>query len=295
MKIFVAGASGVLGRPLVKRLLENGHDVTGLTTKRPEVIQELGATAAVANAFDAEGLKKAVVDASPEVIVHALTRIPITAFVTPGRLKVNDRLRVEGTKNLLDAARAAGTLRMIAESITFAFRGRSEERMRPLEAMGAFQRSVEAVQSLESQVLEFEGVVLRFAFFYGAGTSINEEVPKALKRRILPIVGQGNGWWSFIHVDDAAEAVVAAIDNGKAGGTYNICDDEPILAKEALEVVAETTGAPKPKHLPNVGPAFARHYFNKMTGANNSKAKIELGWTPKFPSFKEGFPKTVAD
>ena len=293
MRIFVAGASGALGRPLVKRLLEKGHEVVGLTSKRPEVVQELGATPAVANAFDPEGLKAEVVKASPELIVHALTRIPHTAYLTPGRLKINDRLRVEGTKNLLEAARAAGTPRMIAESITFAFRGRSEDNMRPLERMGSFQRSVEAVKSLESQVLEFEGVVLRFAFFYGSGTAMADEIPKAIKRRMLRIVGPGTGWWSLIHIDDAAEGVVCAIEKGKAGETYNICDDEPILVKDAFGFIAETIGARPPKHLPNVGPAFGRYYFNKMTGANNSKAKIQLGWNLKFPTFKEGYPQTV--
>jgi nucleoside-diphosphate-sugar epimerase len=293
MKIFVAGASGALGRPLVTKLVEKGHEVVGLTTKRPEVVQELGATPAVANAFDPQGLKEEVVKASPELIVHALTRIPHTAYLTPGRLKINDRLRIEGTKNLLEAARAAGTLRMIAESITFAFRGRSEENMQPLDRMGSFQRSVEAIKSLESQVLEFEGVVLRYGFFYGPGTSMEDEVPKAIKRRMMPIVGAGTGWWSLIHMDDAAAATVAAIEKGKAGETYNICDDEPILVKDALGFIAETIGAPKPLHLPNVGPAFARYYFNKMTGANNSKAKIELSWTPRFSTFKEGFQQTV--
>lgn len=293
MRIFVAGASGALGRPLVRRLVEAGHDVTGLTSKNPDVVASLGARPAEANAFDADGLRDEVVAAKPELIVHALTRIPKSPFLTPGRLKINDRLREEGTKNLIAAALAAGTPRMIAESITFAFRGRSEENMRPVEHMGGFQRSVVAAQSLESQVLEFEGVVLRFGLFYGPGTSVNEEIPRALKRRILHIIGPGTAWWSFIHVDDAANAVIAAIEKGKAGETYNICDDEPILAKEALALIAEAASVPKPRHLPNIGPRYVRYYFNKMTGANNSKAKIDLAWTLEFPTFKHGFPETL--
>ena len=293
MKVFVAGASGALGRPLVRKLIDAGHEVIGLTSKHPEVIASLGARTAHVNAFDAEGLRDAVVAAKPDLIVHALTRLPNSPFVTPSRLKIHDRLREEGTKNLIDAALAAGTPRMIAESITFAFRGRSEDKMKPVENMGGFQRSVTAAMSLESQVLEFEGVVLRFGLFYGPGTSINEEVPKALKRRTLAVIGPGTAWWSFIHVDDAASGVVAAIERGKAGETYNICDDEPILAKEALGVIAEAASVPKPIHLPDVGPRYMRYYFNKMTGANNSKAKIDLAWSLEFPTFKHGFPETV--
>lgn len=292
MRVFVAGASGALGRPLVRRLLEAHHEVIGMTSRNPDAITAMGAKPAVANAFDAEALRQAVEKARPDAIIHALTRIPRTATPTPGRLKVNDRLRVEGTRNLVSAAQSAGVKKIVAESITFAFKGRAEENMKPLQRMGSFQRSVDATVSLEQQVRAFEGVVLRFGYFYGPGTTFNKEIPAALKRRMLPVVGRGTGWWSFIHVEDAASATVAALERASAGEVYNICDDEPILAFEALTVIAETVGARLPLRLPPLAPSWVRMYFNEATGASNTKAKQELGWTPKFPTFRESYPLT---
>jgi nucleoside-diphosphate-sugar epimerase len=227
-------------------------------------------------------------------VIHALTRIPKTAFVTPGRLKVNDRLRIEGTRNLVSACKQAGVDRIVAESVTFAFDGRSEDRMTPLRGLGAFDRSVEAAVSLEDQVRGHGGVVLRYGYFYGPGTSISEDWPVALKRRLMPVVGKGTGWWSFIHVDDAASATIAALLKGRPGETYNVVDDEPVLAGEALDLIAKTAGGGRPFRLPEVGPYFARHTFNRATGASNSKAKQELGWSPKYPSFKEAFASTIS-
>lgn len=261
----------------------------GTTRHRPEVIAEAGATPVVVDAFDAERLAAAVKEASPDAVVNALTRIPRTPLITPGRLRENDRLRVEGTRNLVAAAQGAGVQLLVAESITFAFKGRSEDKMRLLEGLGSYQRSIEAVGSLEQQVREAEGIVLRYAYFYGPHTSTTEELPKLLRRRMMPIIGRGTAWWSFIHVEDAAAATIAALERGVAGETYNICDDEPILAVDALAFIAETTGARRPWHLPNIGPEFARWYFNNQTGANNDKVKQNLGWAPRYPSLKEGF------
>ena len=293
MKVFVAGATGALGRPLVRQLIEHGHEVTGMTRHRPEVIEELGAKAVVADAFDEDATRKAVVGAAPEALIHALTRIPNSAVVTPGRLKVNDRLREEGTRNLIAACKEVGVGRVVAESVTFAFEGRSEAKMKPLAEMGSFDRSVSAIRSLESQVLDENGIVLRFGFFYGPGTSISEQWPTAMKRKMLPVIGKGTGWWSFIHVEDAASGTVAALERGRPAQIYNIVDDDPILASEAADYIAKVSGAGRPFRLPPIGPQFAKQYFNEATGASNSKAKEELGWSPKHSTFKEGFPSTI--
>jgi nucleoside-diphosphate-sugar epimerase len=294
MKVLVLGAAGALGKPVVRQLLADGHEVIGTTRHRLEAVEELGAMAVVADAFDEEGLRKVVLDAAPEGVIHALTRIPKTAFVTPGRLKVNDRLRIEGTRNLISACKQAGVDRLVAESVTFAFDGRSEDKMTPLGGLGAFDRSVQAAVSLEDQVRAAGGIVLRYGYFYGPGTSVSEDWPATLKRRMMPVVGKGTGWWSFIHMEDAASATIAALLRGRPGETYNVVDDEPILAGEALDLIAKASGAGRPFRLPAVGPYFARHTFNRTTGASNRKAKTELGWSLKYPSFKEAFASTIS-
>lgn len=264
-----------------------------MTSGRPEVVSELGAEPAVANAFDPTDVKRVVAEASADAIVNLLTRIPHTAYPMPARFKENNRLRTVGTRHLIDAASAAGAPRMLAESITFAFKGRSEENTKPLEGMGQFQKSVDAAVAKEQMTLEYGGTVLRYGYFYGPGTTFEDEIPKALRHRTFPILGKGNGWWSFIHIDDAASATVRAIGLAAPGQVYNICDDEPVLAKQALEVIAAAVGAKPPLHMPAVGPRFAVSYYNELTGASNSKAKRELGWIPRYPTFKEGYASTI--
>jgi nucleoside-diphosphate-sugar epimerase len=295
MKVLVAGATGALGRPLVKALISGGHQVIGMTRSRPEVVESLGGTAAVADALDAEAVGRAVEGAGPDAIVHNLTAIPRKAITMPRDLKETNRLRIEGTKNLIDAARATGVKRIVAQSITFAFDGKHESSMRPLTGMGSFQKAVDAAVSLENQVVQFPGTVLRYGYFYGAGTAPTELWPKALKRRMLAILGKGMGLWSFIHMDDAATATLAALEWGRDGEIYNVCDDEPIPASDALGIVSQSAGVPKPLRLPEVGPYFARHFFNKSTGASNDKAKSELNWSPRFPTFREGYPATLGE
>lgn len=286
MHVFVAGATGALGRPLVRLLIEQGHSVTGLTQFRPEVVEELGARPAVGNALNATVLTKLVAEASPDAVVHALTRIPHSINITPANMRLNDLIRIKGTLNLIEASNGVGKL--IAGSVTFAFRGRSEDKMQPLHGMGPLQRTIEAVQSLERQVLEARGAILRFGYFYGPGTSVSEEWPVALKARTLPIIGKGTGWWSFIHVHDAAMAVVAALAASQPGEIYNIVDDEPLLATQALDLIAAMVGAKPPRRLLPVGPARAKHFFNGGTGASNHKARLALEWTPRYESLEEG-------
>ncbi len=271
----------------MRLLIEQGHSVTGLTQFRPDVVEQLGARPAVGNALNAEVLKKLVAEAAPDAVVHALTRIPQSIDVTPAAMRLNDLIRIKGTLNLIEASK--GTDNLVAGSVTFAFRGRSEDKMQPIHNMGPLQQTIEAVESLERQVLEAQGCVLRFGYFYGPGTSVSEQWPAALKAEKFPIVGEGTGWWSFIHVDDAAAAVLVALKAAAGAETFNIVDDEPILAAQALDFMAESVGAQPPKRTLPVGPARVKHFFNEGTGASNSKARSILGWTPRYASLKEGF------
>jgi nucleoside-diphosphate-sugar epimerase len=292
--VFVAGASGALGRPFVTRLIDAGYEVTGMTSSRPEVVDSLGATPAVANVLEPGEVARVIGAAKAEALVNLVTKIPHTAYPTPGQFKLNNKLRVKGTENLLRAAREAGIQRVLAESVTFGFHGRSEEKMKPLTDLGSFQPAIDALVSLERQTLDAGGIVLRYGYFYGPGTVWVDRMPQAIRRRAFFIPGKGTGWWSFIHVDDAADATVAALERGNPREIYNVCDDEPILAKDALRVVAETIGAKPPRHVPQLAPSSARHYFNRGTGASNYKVKTQIGWSPRYATFQEGFPATMA-
>ena len=311
MRVFVAGASGVIGRALVPRLLAAGHEVTGMTRseKAAEALRGAGADAAVADAFDAPGLERAVVSASPEVVVHQLTAIP--PRVNPRKMEkdfeTNDRLRVEGTRNLVAAAEAAGARRMVAQSIAFAYAPQGppvvdEETPLFLDAPEPFKRTVHAVAELERQVLQAdpEGLVLRYGFFYGPGSAYAPDGSQAdeMRARRLPIVGKGTACWSFIHIEDAAAATVAAVERG-APGAYNVTDDEPALTRDWMPVYAEAIGAKPPRRVPAlpvklVGGGVAAHYTMTLRGASNAKAKRDLGWEPRHASWRDGFRTALA-
>lgn len=264
-----------------------------MASSRPEVVAELGAEPVAVDAFEAEAVVDAVSEAKPDAIINLLTRIPHTAIPSPRRFEENNALRREGTANLLAGAAKAGVARFITESVTFAFGGRLEQKMRPLYGMGPFQDAVDAVVDMEEKVLAFEGSVLRYGYFYGPGTSINEKLPEAMKRRRFAVIGKGTGWISFVHIDDAADATILALDKAKPGEVYNICDDDPVLTRDAYAVIAFATGSPPPWRLPGVAPYWVVAHFNRGTGANNSKARHELQWEPKYPKFPEGFVRSV--
>ena len=307
MRVFVAGATGVIGRVLVPKLLAAGHEVTGMTRSEETAgaLRGQGAEAIVADAFDAAGVEKAVTTAAPEVMVHQLTSIP--ARVNPRKMakafELNDRLRDEGTRHLVAAARAAGVRRMVAQSVAFAYHPAGGELKREddplyLDAPAPFDRTVRALASLESQVLGadgVEGLVLRYGFFYGPGTSYAPGGSQAemVRRRQLPLIGSGAGVFSFIHVDDAATATVVAVEGG-APGAYNIVDDEPAAWRDWLPVYADALDAKRPLRIPAflarvaAGPV-AVMYATRVAGASNVKAKSKLGWTPAWPSWRRGF------
>lgn len=309
MRVFVAGATGVLGKPLLPRLRAAGHEVTG-TTRRPEraeAIRAAGAEAAVCDVFDAEALRAAVLAAEPEAVVHALTALPSRIVPRRDYLAPTNRLRTEGTRNLVEAARAAGARRLLAESVAFFYRPEGswvkDEEAPPFEdAPGMLGAGAEAIMDLERQVLGaegMEGLVLRFGWLYGPGTFYASDGSQAadVRRRRAPIIGPGTGTFSFLHVDDAADAIVAALARG-GPGAYNVVDDEPAPMREWLPVYAEALGAKPPRRIPVwlarliAGPMVGAAL--EMRGASNAKAKRELDWSPVHPSWRQGFAEDLA-
>jgi nucleoside-diphosphate-sugar epimerase len=311
MRIFVAGATGAIGGRLVPKLVANGHAVVGTTTS-PERIARIGAMGAMGaegvlmDGLDARSVRRAVADARPEVVVHQMTAL---AGFTDFRkfdeaFAVTNRLRTEGTDHLLAAAHAAGAECFVAQSFAghpFARIGgwiKTEEDPLDADPPDELRGTVEAIRYLEDRVLEtngVEGIVLRYGGFYGAGTSMATGSPivDAIRQRKFPIVGAGTGVWSFIHVDDAAEATVAAIERGRRG-IYQVVDDEPAPVSEWLPAVAEMLGARPPRRIPAwmgrilAGPHLVA-MMNEIRGASNAKARRELGWTPAHPTWREGF------
>lgn len=304
MRVFVAGASGVIGRSLVPRLIERGHTVVGMTRsdERAANIRASGAEAVVCDVFDAAGVAHAVAEASPDAVVHELTDLPrqLDPRKYATQLAGTNRIRVEGTRNLVAAARAADVRRLIAQSIAFAYAPQGEwvlEEAAPLgtDSPPPVGETIRAVAELERQILDAGGTVLRYGYFYGPGTQLARDgfFAQMARRRMLPVLGPGTGTWSFVHVDDAAEATVAALERD-TGGIYNIVDDEPAAARDWIPVFAAAVGAGRPLRLPLFlgrlgGGAVAIAGMTTQRGASNAKAKRELGWTPAHRSWREGF------
>jgi len=311
MRVFVAGASGAIGRPLVRQLVAAGHEVTGMTRRedRAEEIREAGASAVVCDALDAAALEAAVRGAGPEAVVHLLTALPPRLdYKADDPLGPTNRIRREGTRNLLAAATAAGARRLVAESFAplYAQEGgwvKEEGDELFLDGPEPFGAAATALADLERQVLEaegIEGIVLRFGWLYGPGTYFDRDgsqTAEALKRR-LPVVGKGDGTYSFVHVEDAASAAATAVEGGRPG-IYNVSDDEPAPMREWVPVFCEAVGAKKPRRVPIwlvrfIAGAGAAAMAAQVRGASNAKAKAELGWRPRYPSWREGFRDPVA-
>jgi nucleoside-diphosphate-sugar epimerase len=309
MKVFVAGATGAIGRRLLPRLVAAGHDVVGMTrsSAKAGLIAELGARPAVADALDADAVGHAVAEAEPDVVVHQLTalsealdmRKPDEAFAP------TNRLRTDGTDHLLAAAQAVGARRFVAQSFGGWHSDRTGGPVKteadPLDLNAPGVESVqEAIQYLErtvTQATDIEGLALRYGGFYGPGTSISisplGEHVEMIRKRKFPVVGGGAGVWSFIHVDDAAAATVTAVERG-APGVYNVTDDEPARVGEWLPVLADAVGAKPPYRVPRwVGRLLAGEAMTMMMtearGLSNEKAKRDLGLRLEFPSWRRGF------
>ncbi|MFL6006172.1 MAG: NAD-dependent epimerase/dehydratase family protein [Gaiellaceae bacterium] len=309
MKIFVAGASGALGTQLVPLLADAGHEVVATTTSpgKLETLGSLGAQPVILDVLDAEAVGRAVSEAEPEVVVHeatALSGIGGSFRKFDETFAQTNRLRTEGTDNLLAAALAVGARKLVAQSYagwTFAREGaavKDEEAALDSDPASNAKETIAAIRYLEERVVgakELDGVVLRYGGFYGPGTSFAEDGESfaAIRKRAFPIVGDGGGMASFIHIEDAARATSAAIERGRRG-IYNVVDDDPAPASAWLPYAAGVVGAKPPRHVPFwLGKLVAGEMLATMMvdgrGASNAKAKRELDWQPLYPSWREGF------
>ena len=318
MKIFVAGGSGAIGRPLVRELVAAGHEVTAMTRReeRRAELEALEADVVHCDVFDHDRLLEGVADSDPDVVINELTNLPQS--LDPRKLSeayaANNRVRLEGTRNLLEAARAAGARRMIAQSAAFWYapdsgvRGGSgawatEDDPMFVDCPPPVGQAAETMAAVEQLVLgdaQVEGVVLRYGIFYGPGTwyAAEGDIAEQVRRRRYPIIGRGEGFTSFVHIEDAARATVAALDG--APGIYNVVDDEPARIREWLPEFARALGAKPPRRVPEwlVRPLAGKGplvWMRSCPGASNAKAKGELGWRPRFPSWRRGFAESLAE
>jgi nucleoside-diphosphate-sugar epimerase len=309
MRVFVAGASGAIGGPLIRQLVAAGHEVTGMTRReeRAEAIRAAGANGIVCDAFDREALGAAVKTASPEVVINQLTSLPQTYNPRSIDYAPTNRVRSEGGGNLIEAARAAGARRFLTQSIAFLYAPEGDwvkdEEGRPFDdAPEPFRTGVRAMLEHERAVLAAEGLdglVLRYGQFYGPGTYFapDGDIANQVRKRRFPVVGPGAGTFSFIHVEDCAGATIAALDRG-APGIYNIVDDEPSPLREWLPIYADALGVKPPRRVPAwlarlVGGKAAAAFATQLRGASNQKAKRELGWAPRYPSWRQGFREAL--
>jgi nucleoside-diphosphate-sugar epimerase len=315
MKVFIAGATGVMGRALIPQLVARGDEVVGMTrsASKQDLVRSMGARAVVADALDPDAVAQAVASAEPEVIVHQLTALSGPMSMRDARHPerfggaiTTNRLRTEATDHLLAAGRAAGTRRFVAQSFG-AFRfartgGAVQTEADPLDpdAAGPAQPGLAAILHLEQAVTTIEwgeGLALRYGAFYGPGTAISlaADAPMAapIRKRRFPIVGDGGGVSSHVHIEDAAAATVAAIDHGRPG-VYYVVDDDPAPVREWLPVLAGALGAKPPRRVPRwlarlLAGETVTAMMTEAKGASNEKAKREFGWRLRYPSWRQGF------
>jgi nucleoside-diphosphate-sugar epimerase len=308
MKIIIAGASGAMGRALIPLLVRAGHDVVGMV-QRPrsvEVVHALGAEPRTADALDAAAVLSCFREVQPQVVIHQLTAIPAALDMRhfDREFALTNLLRTEGTRHLLAAAVDVGATHFIAQSFagwTYGRKGsalKTEDNAFDPDPPKRLRSTLNALKSLEQAVLaekRLTGTILRYGSFYGPHTSIAKDgsIVQAVRRRKLPLVGEGAGVWSFVHIDDAASATAAAVESGR-GGIYNVVDDEPAPVSEWLSFLAHCAHAQPPRH---VAAWMARlligehvvAVMNEIRGVSNAKIKRDLGWTPRWPSWREGF------
>jgi len=304
MRVFVAGGSGAIGRRLVPRLVARGHQVTATTTSVGKVglLERLGAEGVVMDGLDAASVGEAVAAARPEAIVNQMTALSVAHAGRPNPRKpdrffaLTNRLRSEGIDHLLAAAEATGPCHVVAQSHA-SMNGlrdggwvKTEED--PLEVL----EGTKAINHLEDVVVRAGGAVLRYGGFYGPGA--HDDQVKLVRRRLLPLVGGGAGYVSWVHVDDAANATVLAVER-KATGVFNIVDDEPAPVSEWLPYLAECVGAKPPRRVPAwlvrlLAGEMAVGVMTEGRGFSNAKAKRQLGWELRYPSWRQGFKDELA-
>ncbi len=307
MKVFLAGATGAIGRSLVPQLIEAGHEATAITRSEEKLgmLGQLGAEPVLCDVFDAGRLGSVVERAEPDAVINELTNLPQS--LNPRKLgeyyAANNRVRREGTTNLLDAARSAGVRRFLVQGSAYWYAQtggpvKTEEASLYLDAPPPIGPAVQTIKRVEDAVLStegIEGVVLRYGFFYGPGTwyAKDGDVGRQVRKRRYPMIGRGEGTYSFIHVDDAASATVVALE-GTRQGIYNVVDDEPATAAQWMPVYAEALEAKRPPRIPAfvarliVGDALVTWSLG-LRGASNAKIKAELGWRPRYASWRQGF------
>ena len=299
MKIFVAGGTGVIGRPLVGRLLAKGHSVVALVRSRENTrtLVEQGIEPVIADVFDPDGVKAVVTRSQPEVVIEQLTALPrtYTRESMSAAAPLNTRIRLEGGANVLAAARAAGVRRYVRQSVAFwAVPGTGladEETPLLLDASPAVAADARVVTELENRLFatpNVEAIAMRYGFFYGPGTwfSPDGDVARQVRERQFPIVGNGEGVWSWLHIEDAAIATVAAAEQGNPG-VYIIANDRPLAVREWLPAFAQWLNAPSPPQisiedaLKTDGGADAVYYATQLRGVSNAKATRELSFQPR--------------
>ncbi|HEY7620233.1 MAG TPA: NAD(P)-dependent oxidoreductase [Solirubrobacteraceae bacterium] len=311
MRVFLAGAGGAIGRHLIPRLIAEGHEVVAMTRspKKVDALRDAGAYPVVADGLDRDAVIAAVTGAEPEVVVHQMTALTDLS----GNLRrfdqefaVTNELRTKGTDNLLAGALAAGARRIIVQSFagwpTIRDGGPVKTEDDPFDPHppAAMRASQEAMRYLERTVVGaegIEGIVLRYGGFYGAPADMPPTMLEVVRKRRFPVVGDGAGVWSFVHLDDAADATVAALDHGTPG-VYNIVDDDPAPVAEWLPGMAAALGAKPPRRVPAwLGRLLAGEagisMMTKVRGSSNAKAKRELQWEPRHPSWREGFREAL--
>jgi nucleoside-diphosphate-sugar epimerase len=298
MNVFIAGGSGAIGVSLIRQLIAAGHQVTASTRseENARMIRDLGATPVIADALDPDALLQAVVAARPTHVVHQLTALPKGGPKSARDLDPTNRLRIEGTRNLIAAAVAAGAQRIVGGS--FALIAARADRV-PKDVNPA----AEAVRSMESQILEasrsgkIEGVVLRYGLFYGPAAGSTVEMIALLKRRMLPAIIGDRSQLPCIHVDDAAAATIAALNRAPAGSTYDIVDDQAVSFSEMVRALAAAAGAPRPIAVPSWVPRLIAPYSARMIALrlplSNARARADLGWRPMYPTMSEGLRQTM--
>jgi nucleoside-diphosphate-sugar epimerase len=314
MKIFLAGATGAIGRRLVPLLVDSGYEVHAMTRSRSKQrgLSDAGAEPVLADGLDRTAVIKAVMRAEPEVVIHEMTGLSAMKGLRDfdREFSLTNKLRTEGTDHLLEAAVAAGASRFIAQSFgnwnyerrgTFAKR---EEDALDDDPPAKQRRTLAAIRHVERAVSSsdaLEGVALRYANLYGPGTGFaaDGEIAPLLRDRRFPVMGDGAGVWSFVHVDDAARATALAIHRG-APGVYNVADDEPAPVSDWLPELAAALGAKPPRHVPTwvgriAGGEVGVSMMTRIRGASNARAKRELGWRLAYPTWREGFRTGLAD
>jgi len=314
MRILVAGATGALGRHLVPRLIAAGHQVIG-TTRHPakvDMIRQLGGEPAVVDALDEAKVRQVVRSVRPEVIVHEMTDLSGAADLRhfDQVFATSNRLRTTGLDHLLAAARETAVTRIVAQSYCgwpYAREGsavKSETDLLDPHPPREFRRSLDAIRYLEGHVTrgsDLEGVVLRYGAFYGVDTGLFDRLfVDQIAKRHTPVIGSGEGWWSFVHIEDAADATTLAVEHGRPGAIYNIVDDEAAQVRDWLPFLARLIGAKPPRYVPAwLGRIVAgQHLVAMMTevrAGSNAKAKRELGWQPKHPSWRAGFEEVARE